>query len=134
MLKAVRLHLTNVRVFHVGGFKSADIMRTVILNNFGDGIAMARALAAEPDLPMKILNGQTVSARETLLERSEYFLSMHASSTQMWQFAENRTVLDLSNAVHVKAFLAALEKHRSEHPDSEDFVDFVKLDMDSLPS
>ncbi|MFH4979178.1 hypothetical protein AB6A40_005887 [Gnathostoma spinigerum] len=133
MLKAVRLHLTNIRVFHVGGFRSADIMRTVVSNNFGDGIAMARALAAEPDLPMKILNGQTISAKDNILERSEFFLSKQAASTQMWQFAENRTVLDLSNSDHVKAFLVALEKHRSEHSDSEDFVDFVKFDIDSLP-
>uniref|UniRef100_A0A915B0C1 NADH:flavin oxidoreductase/NADH oxidase N-terminal domain-containing protein n=1 Tax=Parascaris univalens TaxID=6257 RepID=A0A915B0C1_PARUN len=111
---AVRTNIKRAKIFLCGGFRAADQMWEAIYEGWTDGIMVARPLAAEPDLPRKILNREVTGAKKSLLDESDYGLSEYAAGTQMWQLANDKVLMDLTNANHVEQFRQAMREHNAE--------------------
>lgn len=58
----------NAVVYLTGGFRTARGMANAVKARATDGIGLARPVAAEPDLPMKILRGLAESALQSIFE------------------------------------------------------------------
>uniref|UniRef100_A0A9J2Q5D9 NADH:flavin oxidoreductase/NADH oxidase N-terminal domain-containing protein n=1 Tax=Ascaris lumbricoides TaxID=6252 RepID=A0A9J2Q5D9_ASCLU len=113
-ITAVRMNLKNVRAFICGGLRSAEQMWEAIYEGWCDGVAMAKPLAAEPDLSRRILNEEVRSAKKTLIEQFDYYTAKDAAGTQMWQIANKKPIFDLMNEHHVDAFRKALKEHEAK--------------------
>ncbi|KHN82372.1 NADH oxidase [Toxocara canis] len=66
---AVRTNIKRAKTFICGGFRAVDQMWEAIYEGWADGIAIARPLAAEPDLPRRILSGEISGAKKSLLDK-----------------------------------------------------------------
>ncbi|KHN82373.1 NADH oxidase [Toxocara canis] len=111
---AVRTNLKNVRAYICGGLRNAEQMYEAINEGWCDGVAMAKPLAAEPDLPGRILNQEVTAAKTTLIEPFDYGTAKNAAGTQMWQIACNKSILDLTNADQLNAFRVSLKEHEAK--------------------
>uniref|UniRef100_F1L307 NADH oxidase n=1 Tax=Ascaris suum TaxID=6253 RepID=F1L307_ASCSU len=111
---AVRTNIKRAKTFLCGGFRAADQMWEAIYEGWTDGIMVARPLAAEPDLPRRILNREVTGAKKSLLDEIDYGLSEYAAGTQMWQLANDKVVMDLRNANHVEQFRRAMREHNNK--------------------
>ncbi|CAD5220951.1 unnamed protein product [Bursaphelenchus okinawaensis] len=81
---AIKPNIQNAIVYLTGGFRTAPAMIAAIRNNETDGIGLARAAAAEPDLPKKIINQGIQSAAATVFA-DNFMISMPAANTQLAQ-------------------------------------------------
>uniref|UniRef100_A0A914ZNI0 NADH:flavin oxidoreductase/NADH oxidase N-terminal domain-containing protein n=2 Tax=Parascaris univalens TaxID=6257 RepID=A0A914ZNI0_PARUN len=107
----VCMNMKDVRAFICGGLRSAEQMCEAINEGYCDGVAMAKPLAAEPDLSRRILNEEVSAAKKTLFEQFDYSTAKDAAGTQMWQIANKKPIFDLMNEHHVNAFRKALKEH-----------------------
>lgn len=110
-VNVARKHIKKVRAFMCGGFYTAQQAWEAVSEGLADGVGMAKALAAEPDLPRRILAEEILAGKKSLIVESDYRISKNAAGTQIWQLANDKGVLDLTNQSQVNAFLKALAEH-----------------------
>ncbi|PIO57691.1 hypothetical protein TELCIR_20889 [Teladorsagia circumcincta] len=70
-------------------------MVNAVLDGTTDGIGLGRPTTAEPDLPVKILRGECLSAPNAIPNQDDYMLTSTVSNMQMGQmgkqpFAESK--------------------------------------------
>lgn len=109
--------LEKARIIICGGFVTAEQVYEVLNRGAADAVAMGRALTAEPDLLRRILDGEVLSARKSLISHLDYRTTKYAAGMQLWQIANDLPVLDLTNKLHVGAFLQALSEHDAKPKD-----------------
>ena len=57
----IKKHVTNARIVTVGGFSDPEIMEEIVASGKADFVAMARSLLADPDLPLKLRQGNEIN-------------------------------------------------------------------------
>lgn len=80
LIIAVRPQIKKAAVYLTGGFRTVPGMIRAIRNNETDGVSLARPVAAEPDLPRKILNQGVQSAALTQFE-NDFLIGLPAAQT-----------------------------------------------------
>ncbi|VDN39830.1 unnamed protein product [Gongylonema pulchrum] len=110
-------------IYVTGGFRTAKGMCEAVQSGATQGIGLGRPAAQEPDLPKKILSGNSKGAIKSLLNQDDFFLTLQACNTQMAQAGKKPytsdaeicgDIMDLSDQAVVDEFLAALKKFLKE--------------------
>ncbi|CAD5208321.1 unnamed protein product [Bursaphelenchus xylophilus] len=121
--EAIKPHLQNVVVYLTGGFRTASGMVKAIKDGATDGIGLARPIAAEPDLPKKILSGKVTAASVNPFEH-DYEKGYAIATTQMGQAGAiafkncngnpSYAIFDQSNPRELSAFFEEFAKYYVE--------------------
>ncbi|KAI6196262.1 NADH oxidase [Aphelenchoides besseyi] len=80
----IRPHVKSAITYVTGGWRTAHGMIEAIKSGCTQGIGLGRPVAAEPDLPKKILSGQVHSAKNSVFE-GDFAAGNLAANTQMAQ-------------------------------------------------
>ncbi|KAI6177404.1 Oxidored-FMN domain-containing protein [Aphelenchoides bicaudatus] len=81
---AIKPYIKNSIIYLTGGFRSAPAMVSAVKNGDCDGVGIAKPSAAEPDLPLKILENRVQSSAFNPFE-FDYGVANLMAQTQMWQ-------------------------------------------------
>lgn len=79
-VSAIRSHIKNSIIYLTEGFRTVPAMVKAVRNKETDGISLDRSVAAEPDLPRKILNRGIQSAALSQFE-NDFILRSSAAQT-----------------------------------------------------
>uniref|UniRef100_A0A915PGL1 NADH:flavin oxidoreductase/NADH oxidase N-terminal domain-containing protein n=1 Tax=Setaria digitata TaxID=48799 RepID=A0A915PGL1_9BILA len=110
----MKKHLTRTKLFMNGGFVTVGDMLAAVQNGWAAGISLARPVAAEPDLPKRLLAGEVKGATKSLFEPLDYAVEKEFAGSQLWQHGYLITVMDASNPDHVEQFKKDLHFHEKQ--------------------
>uniref|UniRef100_A0A914CEY7 Uncharacterized protein n=1 Tax=Acrobeloides nanus TaxID=290746 RepID=A0A914CEY7_9BILA len=93
-------------------------MKSAIEDNITDGVGLGRPIAAEPDLPKKILQKNVQSALASPFD-GDFIIGTSAANSQMWQAGETYIeekhenpsygIMDLSNPKVSNKYLSEVQ-------------------------
>ncbi|CAJ0565206.1 unnamed protein product, partial [Mesorhabditis spiculigera] len=113
----------ETKMFVTGGFRTAKWMTKVIEEGHCDAVGLGRPIAAEPDLPKKILFGGVLGSADTKIDQNEFPMTSLAAQTQMYgagkrPFSECQNicddVVDLTTKEEADKFLGAAKNFFAE--------------------
>lgn len=104
----IRPALKKAKLYVSGGFRTASGMVRAIESGSTDGIGLGRPVCEEPDLPAKLISGEVSSARNTLIDASDFGLSNAAAGAQINQIALSKTPFRTADQKSVDRFLAVM--------------------------
>ncbi|VBB32755.1 unnamed protein product [Acanthocheilonema viteae] len=110
----MRKHLTRTKLFMNGGFVTLEDMIAAVRDGWAAGIALARPVAAEPDLPKRLFSGEVKGATKSLFEPADYSVEIKFAGSQLWQHGYLLTVMDASNPDHIEQFKKDLHFHEKQ--------------------
>ncbi|CAJ0565210.1 unnamed protein product, partial [Mesorhabditis spiculigera] len=112
----IRPVFKETKMFVTGGFRTAKWMTKVIEEGHCDAVGLGRPIAAEPDLPKKILFDGVLGSADTKIDQNEFPMTSLAAQTQMYgagkrPFSECQNicddVVDLTTKEEADKFLGA---------------------------
>ncbi|CAJ0575259.1 unnamed protein product, partial [Mesorhabditis spiculigera] len=119
----IRPVFKETKMFVTGGFRTAKWMTKVIEEGHCDAVGLGRPIAAEPDLPKKILFGGVLGSADTKIDQNEFPMTSLAAQTQMYgagkrPFSECQNicddVVDLTTKEEADKFLGAAKNFFAE--------------------
>ncbi|KAJ5235901.1 hypothetical protein N7489_005992 [Penicillium chrysogenum] len=128
--EAIVPRLEKTKVFVTGGLLTVNAMVKAL--EVVDGVGLARALCAEPNLPKDILEGRIqTGAVIQKIDRQDYGLTETVAGTQIRQMGRNQAPMDLTREDVVEAFLESTskwEKALEEDGDKSEIYGYVDVE------
>ncbi|KAH7908810.1 hypothetical protein BJ138DRAFT_1115504 [Hygrophoropsis aurantiaca] len=105
----IRLYVKKSIIAVTGGFRSAEVMSSAIIEGKTDMIGLARPLTAEPHLVKEILSGEKTRAKRDKFPPGQ-LLRIAAAAKQMEEIGNGQDITDFDNNFNVSWFIAALQR------------------------
>ena len=106
----IRPNLKKTKLFVTGGFRTAAGMAKAIEDNSTDGIGLGRPICEEPLLPKRILSGEVLSARKTLVDEGDFILA----GSQLEQLGRGQTPINTTDPEVVKNYMVLMQDWSNE--------------------